>query len=151
MTQNTHDLLALIDRLSRFFFIARKFGNALHRDADISTGQRSVLMEVAQSDGRNVSQMAARRGISKQAVQKMVDSLAARGLVRKITPPSDRRNRIIEITAEGRALLGSLATIEMQEVSTFLNTLPDTNLGEINALLDALEGALNTRSTELAR
>lgn len=51
--------------------------------------------------GRSQSQLTASMGISKQAVQQLVDQLEAQGVVRRVTDKNDARAKRIELTELG--------------------------------------------------
>lgn len=151
MTENADKTIAIIDRLARFYFVARTYGNALHAHRGITTGDSAIMMEIAQKGERTVLQMAERRGISKQAIQKTVDRLARRLLVEKIVPPKDRRNRIIRLTSAGRSLLQDMFADEMSVLSDVLPKLDPADVTAVNRLLDQIEPAMILQSAELSK
>lgn len=51
--------------------------------------------------GRSQSQLTAAMGISKQAVQQLIDQLEAQGVVRRVTDSKDARAKRIELTELG--------------------------------------------------
>lgn len=51
--------------------------------------------------GRSQAELAAAMGMTKQAVQQLVDQLEADGVVRRVTDPSDKRARRVELTELG--------------------------------------------------
>jgi DNA-binding MarR family transcriptional regulator len=72
------------------------------------TQARWQLLSVV-SAGRWTAATAARRlGISRQAVQRVADDLAAEGHVRYVENPEHKRSPIIEITPSGRADLKAI-------------------------------------------
>ncbi len=67
-------------------------------------------------EGSRVSEIAARAGISKQAVSQLVDDLEELGLVERKSDPSDARARRVVWTARGkRGLLEGLSTLAALE------------------------------------
>lgn len=50
---------------------------------------------------RSVSELASRCEVSKQAISQLVDSLEELGLVSKISHPSDKRVRLVQLSEEG--------------------------------------------------
>lgn len=126
--------------------MAQTYGNALHAHRDITTGDRAVLMEIAQMGDRTVVQMAARRGISKQAIQKTVDRLELRLLVEKIIPRQDRRNRIVRLTGLGQSILQDMLSDEIIALEGVLPLLAPEDVVAVNRLLDVIEPAMSTQS-----
>lgn len=151
MTENTDKTIAVIDRLARFYFVARTYGNALHAHRSITTGDRAVMMEIAQKGERTVVQMAEHRGISKQAIQKTVDRLARRALVEKIIPPTDRRNRIIRLTLAGRSMLQDMFVDEMSVLTDMVRQLDPADVAAVNRLLDEIEPTMIQQSAALSK
>jgi DNA-binding MarR family transcriptional regulator len=68
----------------------------------------------AHLDPRGVSQseLVARMGLSKQAVQQLLDGLEADGIVRRVADPNDRRGNRVEYTAKGLAALRDAAKVK---------------------------------------
>lgn len=138
-----------MDRLSRFFFLAQKYGTALHAPHDISTGARAVLMQILSEGESSVPILADSRGISRQAIQKTVNNLERRGLVVKFTPEHDKRNRLLRVSKMGRALMTSIQRREHLEVIRIATRVPHKDMEYANTFMDWLEGELEARTQEL--
>ena len=80
-------------------------------DFRLTTGERAVLRELEELGERTVPQMADRRGISRQAIQRTVDLLDERGLVSKHVPETDKRSRVLRLTDQGKLQLEKLAQL----------------------------------------
>lgn len=64
-------------------------------------------------DGTRLSTLAARAGISKQAVGQLVDDLEGQGMVERIPDPDDGRARLVRFTPLGQqALLHGLSVLQ---------------------------------------
>lgn len=151
MPQSAHDIQILIDRLSRFFFLAKRYSDHLHRDAPLTTGERAIVFELEERGEASVPAMADERGISRQAIQRTVDGLEASGFVRKQISKEDRRNRSVRLTAKGRRLAEHIRTVEAQEVARFPSPLGAKEIRQLNGLLDQLEGAISERLAAAAQ
>lgn len=92
-------------------------GTAADRFAEVEdrlladTGFTGARMRVAgvlaaPDAARTVPQVARSLGLSRQAVQRLADDLAARGLVAWIDNPDHRRARLFQLTASGRGAYG---------------------------------------------
>ncbi|MDF2115578.1 MarR family transcriptional regulator [Roseiarcaceae bacterium H3SJ34-1] len=62
---------------------------------------RASLMAQIGSDGIRQSLLVRRMGLTKQAVQQIIDELVAEGVVLRQPDPADSRGRIIALTARG--------------------------------------------------
>jgi DNA-binding MarR family transcriptional regulator len=73
----------------------------------------AVVMAHAGLHGARLSDIAAKNGLSKQAVSQTARELADRGYIRLLPDPDDARARVITLTPHGRALIAdSLRSIE---------------------------------------
>ena len=73
----------------------------------------AVVMAHAGLDDARLSDIAAKNGLSKQAVSQTARELADLGYIRLLPDPDDARARIITLTPRGRALIAeSLRSIE---------------------------------------
>ena len=72
------------------------------------TGARMRVAGVLEKSGaaRTVPQVARRLGLSRQAVQRLADDMAERGLTAWIDNPDHRRARLFALTPEGRDSYG---------------------------------------------
>lgn len=76
-------------------------------DTDL-TGARmrvAAVLEPAET-GRTVPQVARSLGLSRQAVQRLADDMAERGLTAWIDNPDHRRARLLQLTLQGRDAYG---------------------------------------------
>lgn len=95
-------------------------------------------------EGTQLSLLAARIGITKQAVGELVDELEGQGLLERVADPRDRRAKLVRFTAEGRGAL--LAGLELlggmeAELARALGPGRMRRLGEtLERLVDHLEG-----------
>lgn len=149
MTSSPEELTEMVDRLARFFFLAKRYGTKLHADIDISTGERAVLFEIEQEGPRTVPQMADRRGISRQAIQKTVDALARRGLTEKRVAKDDLRSRTIHLTRQGKNFVRQLKKREYQDALSIKVDIPIVELRKTAQFMDWLEINLARRIAEL--
>jgi len=73
----------------------------------------TALLPHIDLEGTRVSDLAARLGVSKQAVSELVDDLEAAGVVKRASDPEDARARRVTFTARGRkGLLSGLAVLK---------------------------------------
>lgn len=142
-------MVDLIDRLARFFFLAKRYSAVLHADHRITSGERAILFEIAGAGPQSVPAMANRRGLTRQALQKTVDMLTARHLVEKRTPAGDRRNRTIALTADGRKLVEDMRATEYREADRIAPDLPTDDMIRTVTFLDWLEPAMAQRLKDI--
>lgn len=82
---------------------------AAHLGADgISPGQLGVLLLVQANPGSNQTRIGRALGIDRSTLVSIVDTLEARGLVRREPSPTDRRSHALKLSDEGAAFLRTI-------------------------------------------
>lgn len=79
--------------------------------ADIRPAQFSVLVIIARNPGLKQSQVSAALSIKRTNFVPLLDSLEARGLVKRKLAATDRRSHALHLTAKGTALVGDLTAL----------------------------------------
>ena len=112
-----------------------------------STGRRSILKNLA--DGpQTVPAMAQRRAVSRQHIQKLVDTLKADGLVSSRVSPADRRSRLVQLTTKGRAFLDELRTRELRLFAELAADIPIHELEGATRVVQEVRGRLEGEDWE---
>ena len=113
--QRVITLIALLRRTSRLMVeeISERMQAAGFADAPSS---HHPVFENIDPEGTRLTVLAARTGLTHQAVAQVVADLEGRGFVERIPDPSDGRARLIRLTEDGRevvrAALHEIAAIE---------------------------------------
>lgn len=102
------DLVLEVATLGGVFTAA---GERLAKLAD-QTLARWVILDASEDKPATVAQIARRRGIARQAVQRVADVLERDGLVSYIPNPGDRRARLLRPTARGRTVLRTISVAQ---------------------------------------
>jgi len=82
-------------------------GDRLTADLGLTSARWQVL-GAAVPEPATVSQIARSMGLQRQSVQRLVDILAADGIVECLPNPMHRRAKLVGVTPSGRNLLGAL-------------------------------------------
>jgi len=90
--------------------LARRFDEAL-RPLALTQGQFSLLMSLNRPQPPSVGEVSALLAMDRTTVTANIEPLERRGLVKVRVDTDDRRNRRLELTASGRALLAAAAPI----------------------------------------
>ena len=101
---------------------------------DYRVGDNVVLIHL-EDQGNRMSELAARSGVTKQAISQVVRDLERRELVERAPDPSDGRAQIVRLTARGKALMDDGIDVVFaldEELSAIVEP------GEIDAMRDAL-------------
>jgi MarR family transcriptional regulator for hemolysin len=129
---------------------------ALFGPYEISVSEWHHLRALWEGDGISQVALSRRIGIQKASSTAVLDKLEARGFIRRVRDPRDRRNGILHLTPEGRAMIDDLIAtlIEMNvlarrgipksEIATCLSTLERMTDNIRNARTEKGEGKLRT-------
>ena len=90
--------------------LARRFDEAL-RPLALTQGQFSLLMSLNRPQPPSIGEVSALLAMDRTTVTANVKPLERRRLVKVRVDPDDRRNRRLELTASGRALLAAAAPV----------------------------------------
>ena len=101
--------------------------------------------------GIRLTELAARAGMTKQAMAELVAEIERRGYIRRTTDPADRRAKIIEFTDKGWAIvhlaLSALGELEAEIV----DRLGEPSVGQLRgALLEILDRPAYARRAKSA-
>jgi len=90
--------------------LARRFDEAL-RPVGLTNGQFSLLMSLNRPQPASRSSVAALLGLDSSTLTAALKPLERRGLVQITSDPTDRRNKRLALTAEGREVLAAAVSI----------------------------------------
>jgi DNA-binding MarR family transcriptional regulator len=141
------------DATLQLLFKASRLANerALARAASGTAGPRmrpahTALLPHLDFEGIRLTDLAARVGVTKQAVGQLVDDLATLGLVERIEDPSDRRAKRIRFSRRGyNALMHGLGVL--REVEDMLRSAVGARrMRDLHETLKRIIGALRPPS-----
>src|SRR4051812_26951343 len=104
--QRVETLIAVLRRTSRLMVedITERMEAAGFPDAP---ARHYPVFENIDPDGTRVTVLAERAGISHQAMGELVNELAQRGVVERVSDPTDGRARIVRLTSHGQDVVRS--------------------------------------------
>ncbi len=117
----------------------------------VTVAEWVVMRALFDGDGVNPSQVADSIGLTRGAVSKLVDRLAAKDFVRRRSERVDRRYQLVSLTAAGRKLVPILAGLADENDREFFGDLGAEAGAGLIALLKTichrhgLKGSLSTR------
>jgi DNA-binding MarR family transcriptional regulator len=117
--------------------LARRFDDAF-RPLGVTSGQFSLLMSLNRPEPPNLSAVADLLAMDRTTLTAAVKPLEKRGLVKVSVDPKDRRNRLLALSASGRAILAKALPIWTGEHARIQAALasggPDRLRRDLNAL-----------------
>jgi DNA-binding MarR family transcriptional regulator len=99
------------------------------------------LLHMLREQPRTLSELAAFRGVSLPSMSSSVTTLVGKGWIRRVTPGSDRRVVMLEVTAGGRAALDRVARCAEQQIAAVLSPLDEAARRRLQSGLDVMREA----------
>jgi DNA-binding MarR family transcriptional regulator len=90
----------------------------------------------------NLSELALRQAVSLPTTSNSISVLVERGWVKRVSSPDDRRQVMLELTSDGRAVLCEIRDQEEARVAELLSELSSDDLKSLAAGLAVLERSL---------
>lgn len=98
--------------------------HALLQELQLSLPQLGTLHFLRAEGAQSVSAIAQHVQLSLAATSHLVDRLVQRGLLTRSEDPSDRRQKRVDLTAEGRAVVGAVQADAMASLDALLAEVP---------------------------
>jgi DNA-binding MarR family transcriptional regulator len=109
--------------------------------AGVTVAEWVVLRTLHDLDPIPPSQLAERLGMTRGAISKLADRLAAKDLVQRFADPEDGRAHRLALTPAGHALVPRLAAIADANDAGFFDVLAPADRRRLRAMLEALAAA----------
>ena len=117
--------------------VARRIRNN-RRDESMSDSQLSVLFALEKEGDSSPSALAERERVSPPSMNRTLNGLEDRGLVRRDPSPDDARKVIVSLTAEGRELTRETRRLRTAWFSRQLAALTPDERAALEAAADVL-------------
>jgi DNA-binding MarR family transcriptional regulator len=109
----------------------------LERDVGIPLRWYDTLVQLEETDGLRMTELAERILYSKSGFTRIVDRMEEAGLIRRVRPENDRRSIVIVLTDEGREMMEKARRYHRHSIEQhFSRHLADT---DVKALIRALD------------
>lgn len=118
-------------------------GDALVADLGLTTARWQALGMIAASLPLPVAHIARNMGLTRQAVQRLVNEMAAAGLVRLAPNPHHRRARLVVLTPRGRKAYESAMQRQRPWAENLAAKLDPKDIAGATATLRALRRRLD--------
>jgi DNA-binding MarR family transcriptional regulator len=115
---------------------------------DVTVAQWNVLVTVYHGHATTTTAVARFVGIDPGAVSRLVDRLAAKGLMTRLADPASRRRVQLSLTEAGRALVPDLIRIADQNDKAFFEAVQPAQRAALMRLLQRLVPAAPSTTKE---
>jgi len=142
------------DLVSRFSIAVFRTNGALLRNGDRLTksiGQSSArwnLLGQIEFSPSTVAQIARNMGQARQSVQRVADQLVSEGLAAYDDKPSDRRTKLLRLTAQGKAVMHQIGVKQASWTQIITPRLGSERLLQAAKLLEELAEVLEQNYKE---
>jgi DNA-binding MarR family transcriptional regulator len=128
MRDTTHAILARLDLLLQATV-----------SITVSDYRALLLLWTGPPAGRRMVELARGTVLTPSAVTALVDRLERDGLVTRAPDPSDRRGKLVSLTAAGRARFAAAAAVNDQAIADlFSSNLTDAEAGALSGILSRI-------------
>jgi DNA-binding MarR family transcriptional regulator len=142
-------LTALVLEIFRLNGRLLSAGDKLAADLGLTSARWQVLGAIQFADGpQTVSWLARSMGLTRQAVQRIVNELEAEGLVAFKTNPTHRRAHLVTMTRQGRSVYAAVDRRQAPWINALAKGLGHAELERARALLSAIRGRLEPADGE---
>lgn len=145
--RRTARIAGLIREVRQLFHLLREVGTGLHADLGVSASLRAVLESLVRHGPATVPELARQRPVSRQHIQRIVDELLARGLVRLEENPAHKRSSRVALTDRGAKLFSSMSAREQVPLARLAARLSP---GELETTLKVLAQTRESLAAMLA-
>ena len=117
-------------------------------ELELTYAQSQVLLYVGQHSGCHMGEVAKAFGVTLAAITQIVDRLEQKKFLARGTDPDDRRVYTLELTAEGKTLVGELATLQTEGLEAVLARMSGRDRDRVIKGLEALVEAATQEQEE---
>lgn len=119
-------------------FTRRMIESVQHRGFDDISIADSELLPFLDIEGTGLSEIAERKGVSRQAIHQSVHSLVKRGYLELVPDPEDARAKIARHADKGLRLVAAMQEIKSDMQHEALSALGQRKTAELTRMLDIL-------------
>ncbi|MBD0745894.1 MarR family winged helix-turn-helix transcriptional regulator [Streptomyces sp. CBMA152] len=129
---------AWISLVHAYGHVSKTLDRSLTQELDISLVWFEVLARLNRAEGSRIRLLQLSRDlvVSKASVTKLVDRMERAGLVRRETPPEDKRAVYAVLTPSGSATLAKALPLQVHNIQQALSGLGLTELESLRGMLD---------------
>lgn len=136
------DLESLLDAVNAAANRHALLAEALHAPFGLSAGMRSLLLLLAGGEALTLSEIAERRAVSRQFIQKLATPLIAQGLLLAEPNPRHKRSPKLRLSDWGQRIVAKLRQREAAAHGAILAALPAEARAQTRSALETLAAAL---------
>jgi len=140
---SSEEMTELILRIFRVNGALLAAGDRLVGGLDLTSARWQLLGGMAEEEEpMSVAQLARKIGVTRQAVQRIANELAAEGVVAFRTNPRHRRAQLVELTGHGHDLFGRAMDLQRPWAARLGKHLSPARAAQVRETIDLLLAAI---------
>lgn len=136
-------MVVLTQAVRATFNRLKALGDRLHSDLEITTAMRAVMETLNSSGAMTVPQIAKVKGVTRQHVQLLADSLCEAGLASVKDNPAHKRSSLIVLTDKGKRAFAKMSAREVPVIDEIAQTFGAEELDRATRVLQRLAALLD--------
>lgn len=139
-------LLRLGDEVTLCHYRLNTVLEVLHQGEPLAPSLRGVMRNLMAHGPMTVPDIAALRPVSRQFVQRIVDTLRAKGWVELLANPAHKRSHLVQLTEKGRVQLTAMYGLEAKALRRALDRTGAKlrDIEQTTALLQQFRSAIDS-------
>lgn len=130
--------------------VSRRVSDSVAREQGVTAPQWHTMSVLSGGEAASVPQIAARLGVSRQAVQRVADQLLESGHLDRQANPRHETSPLLRLTPAGEEVLGRLRELSDAPRAAMLADIDPAQLRAADATLRTLLGALTGQRSRVA-
>ncbi len=145
--EDTQETLRAVRRIARALALS---GRDLARRHNLTTAQLLCLRLLKDHEALSAGSLAKALSLSPQTATGLVDRLEARGLVRRLRAPNDRRSVLIQLSESGLAMIEAVGPMLQDRFVSRFDALTPARRRELRHALEAIVALLEAETLDAA-
>lgn len=142
MTPKEKQLYAVFSEVRACFNHLKSLAERLHQDLGVNPSMRAVIETLAASGRQTVPDIASIKGVSRQHIQTIMNTLLEGGFVESLDNPAHKRSPLFDLTAKGRKAFATIREREQEPLRRLAAAIASRDLKQAHELLTLINQQL---------
>jgi len=148
MTPKEKQLYAVFHEVRTCFNQMKSLAEQLHQDLGVNPSMRAVMEALSAKSPQTVPDIAKSKGVSRQHIQTVMNSLQKEGFVDTLDNPAHKRSPFFDLTSKGRKVFTKIKEREKAPLHRLAATMSSESLECAQEALLQLNQHLNNEILE---
>jgi len=138
MTPKEKELYAVFREIRACFNQMKSLAEQLHQDLGVNPSMRAVMEALSTRSPQTVPDIAKNKGVSRQHIQTIMNSLQAEGFVDTFDNPAHKRSPLFNLTSKGRTVFAKIKEREKEPLQRLAAVMSSESLKHAQEALSQL-------------